>query len=692
MSESLRTEATLPGRLRLRLKTPQKTALVDLPGVGPRTARRLVERGMADQLDLLLHVPRGYRLTARFCTGQEILEGRPGFVEAVGTVTHLSRPRHSRAPFEVHVDVDGAPFRLLWFRLPFKSFDRAFEVGALVHFEGAVDFERGGQLAHPTAKVVRSIPTAVATTELEPIYSSIEGVGESLLAKSIAIACDALGPHLVEGVPQALLNAQDLPGIEEALRVIHVRDRESDPEVLAREVRRARDRLIYQEFFELQQALTHRYVAERRVAKAPRCTKREIGRAFVRGLPFKLTGDQRRAIRTIADELESAVPMRRLLQGDVGSGKTVVALMAAAIAVENGVQVALMAPTDILARQHLRRVEEFFAELDVARGHLASGQSAAERRETLEGLASGEIQLVVGTHALFQQGVRFQRLGLIIIDEEHKFGVDQRQALLSLGRDPHLLSMTATPIPRTLAHAVFGDRDLTLIREKPPYRTPIRTVLRDRSRAGRMYAYLKKRIEGTGQQAYIVFPLVLASDAVAHRRSVVEGAEELAGGPLRGLRLGVLHGRMSPEEKDAVMRRFAAGELDVLCATTVIEVGVDVANATVMVIENAEAFGLSQLHQLRGRVGRGAADSLCVLLTGGRLTDDAALRLKAMVETDDGFALAEADLALRGPGEFLGQKQAGLAEFRFGDVLRDADLLLTARADARRLLLGDVSG
>ncbi len=683
---------TLPGRLKLSLQSPQPTALKALPGAGPATARRLKDRGYQDQLDLLLFLPRTYRLTTRFCSGDLIRTRRPAYLEAYGEVVHLSRPGpQSRAPFEVHVDVDGARLKLLWFRLPFRGFDRKFRMGATVHFEGAVDYDRGGQIAHPTAKVVGSPTPQAPSMALEPVYPSIEGIRDSLLFDMIARALDTLGPHLKEGVPSSCLNGQEFPGIEAALRTLHVRDGADDAEALSQAVTRARARLVYQEFFDLQHALTVRYIEERRAARAPRCEERELGRDLVRGLPFPLTSDQKAAIASIADELSSTVPMRRLLQGDVGSGKTVVALMAAAIAIGSGVQVAFMAPTDILARQHLSRTEEFFDGLDLTWGHLAGGQPAADRRAVLQGLESGDIPLAIGTHALFQEGVKFHNLGLIIIDEEHKFGVEQRQALLSLGRDPHLLAMTATPIPRSLAHAVFGDRDLTIIAEKPPGRTPVKTVLRDSSRAPRMWSYLADRIGDTGEQAYVVFPLVEKSDAVARRKSVIEGAEALANGPLKGLRLGVLHGRMAPDEKAAIMDRFAAGDVQVLCSTTVIEVGVDVPNATMMVIQNAELFGLSQLHQLRGRVGRGTADSLCVLLTSGPLTDDAALRLKAMVDSDDGFALAETDLRIRGPGEFLGPRQAGLPEFRFGDILGDAPWMLAARRDARRLLLGDAS-
>ena len=682
---------SIPGRLNLRLKTEQPTGLKKLRGIGPKTARRLHDRGITDQLDLLLYVPRKYRLAYRHVPGPKVVADRADWVQTAGRVTEVM-PKRGRRPFELRVDVDGATFKLLWFNLPFRGFDRRFKSESIVLFKGTVDYDRAvPTLSHPNTKIVDQRPDLRPQMALEPVYGGIDKVGDSIIASAVEQAFERLASELVEGVPASLLADHELPTINEALATIHVLDDVGDLKELKKRLTIARQRLIYQEFFDLQQALTQRYITERRAACAPQCKEREMGRELVRNLPFSLTGDQKAAIATIAEELGSQVPMRRLLQGDVGSGKTVVAMMAAAIAVANGVQVAMMAPTEILAAQHLRRVQQYFSDLNTPVTRLSGSQTTAERQEALEALRSGKVSLVVGTHALFQEGVEFADLGLIIVDEEHKFGVDQRQSLLALGKDPHLLSMTATPIPRSLAHAVFGDRDLTVIREKPPGRKPIRTVLRRRAASRKLYAYIADRLESTGEQAYVVYPLVEASEAVADRRNVVDGAAELANGALRGLRVGVLHGQMPGEAKSAVMKRFAAGEIDVLCSTTVIEVGVDVPNATVMIVEDAELFGLSQLHQLRGRVGRSSTESMCVLLTGYGLTDDARQRLRAMAATDDGFDLAETDLRIRGPGEFLGIKQAGLPEFRFGDILRDGQWLKTARRDARRLLLGDAS-
>lgn len=688
----------IAGRFHLVLKTPQKHPLNKLKGIGPKINSRLEDRGLTDQTDLLLYVPRKYRPIYRYFPGPELVARKSPFIEAIGEVIDVKvPPRSSRRPLEVLLSCQGQPFRMIWFQVNHHGFSDRFRVGRWMKIEGAVNYDQyHPTLTHPICKPLAGEPESLPqpTIRVEPIYSSIEGIPDTLFPKAIAQAAENLLPELVDIIPQHLLDKHHLPSVTKALRTIHLLDPFDDIDIFRAELQRAKDRLVYEEFYTLQLKLTEQYIAERRAARAPRCTERELGRQLVRNLPFDLTGDQSKAIARIADDLASRMPMRRLLQGDVGSGKTVVAFMAAAIAIANGLQVALMAPTDILARQHLRRAEEFFQNLPVTLGVLTGSQSAPERRATLQALADGRTQLVIGTHALFQQDVAFHKLGLVIIDEQHKFGVEQRDLLLQKGEDPHLLAMTATPIPRSLAHAVFGDLDLTVIQEKPPGRKPIRTLLRTRASAPKAYQYIRERIQQTGEQAYFIYPLIEAGElkegqAPSTRRNVLESAEELANNHLQGLRIGVLHGRMDAQTKDATMQKFADGLIDVLCATTVVEVGMDVKNATIMVIESPEVFGLSQLHQLRGRVGRGSQDSICVLLSGYDITDDATERLQAFSTTEDGFLLAETDLRIRGPGQFLGSRQAGIAEFRFGEILRDAHLLDEARRDARRLLLGD---
>lgn len=695
------------GRFNLTFEDEPASKLTKLSGIGPKTAERLQERGIFTPADLLLFIPRKYRPIYRHVPGAEMVKSRAAHAEFFGQIVRINiPPKRSRAPVEVLLDVGGHEFKLIWFNMNRRGFTSIFQNGKWLEVDGKIDWERGlPTLAHPSFDVVGSSapPRPEPSVRMEPVYKSMEGINDSAVLGAIEDAAKNLLPLAVDIVPRAVLQRLDLPTVREALETIHLLREFDDAETFRAELTRARHRLVYEEFYTLQLKLAEDYVTERRAANAPRCTERDLGREFVRKLPFTLTGDQKDAIATIAEDLGQRAPMRRLLQGDVGSGKTVVAFMAAAIVIGSGKQVAMMAPTDILAKQHLRRAQEMFEGLPVNIALLTGSQTTGERNAVLERLGpadaraeqslfgdkDGRVDLVIGTHALFQGDVAFDELGLIIVDEQHKFGVEQRQDLLAKGEDPHLLAMTATPIPRSLAHAVFGDLDLTIIKEKPPGRKPIRTFLRDRSRAPKVYDYVRERVEETGEQAYFVYPMVEASEAVAGRRNVTDSAEALANGPLSSLRVGILHGRMDADTKDRTMQRFADGEIQVLCATTVVEVGMDVSNATLMVIESPEVFGLSQLHQLRGRVGRGSADSMCILLAGYGLTDDAEERLTSFSSTEDGFELAEVDLQIRGPGEFLGVRQAGLPEFRFSDVLRDAHLLQEARRDARREVLGD---
>lgn len=711
---------TIPGQFNLSFETPPTLKLTDLSGIGKKTAERLVERDISSPSDILLFIPRKYRPLYRHVSGAEMVRLSATHVEFYGQITRVNTPpRHSRAPVEVGVTVDGQDFKLIWFNMNRRSFINLFEIGAWLQIEGKIDWERGGAtLAHPNFDVIgpREPEHPTPQIRLEPVYKSMEGIRDKAMRGALEATAAKLLPLAQDIVPTKILEQHDLPSVRDALETIHMLNGRGESEgvdAFRDELERARNRLVYEEFYTLQTKLAQDYVSERRAARAPRCTERDLGRDFVRALPYALTGDQRAAIATIADDLERRAPMRRLLQGDVGSGKTVVAFMAAAIAVGSGQQVAMMAPTDILAKQHYRRALQVFDGLPIKIGVLTGSQAAGERKGVLKQLKSDtlanksgaqelfetdahatspRIDLLIGTHALFQADVDFDSLGLVIIDEQHKFGVEQRRDLMSKGQDPHLLAMTATPIPRSLAHAVFGDLDLSVIAEKPPGRKPIRTFLRDRAAAQKVYAYVRDRIVETGEQAYFVYPMVEASEAVEGRENVTDSAAALANGPFKDLRVGVLHGRMDAGAKDRTMQKFGAGEIQVLCATTVVEVGMDVANATLMVIESPEVFGLSQLHQLRGRVGRGSADSMCILLAGFALTDDAEQRLDSFSSTEDGFALAEVDLEIRGPGQFLGLRQAGLPEFRFADILRDIKLIEWARIDARRELLGDASG
>jgi ATP-dependent DNA helicase RecG len=682
---------TRAGYFTLTLRGEPSLQLTDLDGIGRKTAQRLNERDIPNQAELLMVVPRKYRRIFRHHPGPEIAERRASYVELHGSVRHIDDPGpQSRAPFQVLVDVDGQKFKLLWFNIPYPGFKKRFRPDRTVHFEGDIDWERSlPSLAHPTVEVepdVRDDPTA--SIDLEPVYPSMENISDSRLRSGIEQAGEHLLDRAVDVVPKHLLERRELGTISAALKTIHLLDEPDAAETFESDLRRARRRLVYEEFYTLQKKLADEYASERRAADAPQCESRDLARRIVRELPFELTDDQNDTSATLSEELAQPRPMRRLLQGDVGSGKTIVALLSAAICIDSGCQVAMMTPTEILARQHYRRARTLLGEAGVDVDLLVGSMAAPEKRQTIEALQQGDVDLVIGTHSLFQDEVAFERLGLAIVDEQHKFGVEQRNALLEKGRDPHLLAMTATPIPRSLAHSAFGDLDLSLIREKPPGRKPVRTFLRDRSSSRDVYNYVRQRVASSDERAYFVYPMVEPSDD-SNRPSVVRSAEKLANGPLDDLTVAVLHGQMADETKNETMQRFSDGHIDVLCATTVVEVGMDVEQATLMVIEGPEHFGLSQLHQLRGRVGRGATESLCVLLAGYGLTPEARERLESFAETNDGFALAETDLEIRGPGEFLGDRQSGQAEFRFGELLRDGELLEVARTDARRETLGD---
>jgi ATP-dependent DNA helicase RecG len=718
MEEFAQNEVTA-GRFELKFGSGADLRIEKLPGVGPKTAQRLAERGIRSASDLLLTFPRKYRRVYRNARGETLVEHRPEFASFVGTVEYTKKPpRHSRAPFEVHLSVDGVPVRLVWFNVRQDWFGKQFESGKSVEVEGAIDWDRAhAQLSHPTVTVLRGEPPArMERVEVEPVYTSYEGIRDGVVRQAIQAANDRLMLSLVESLPASVVISRGLISVQKSLETIHLL-RPVSLETLDASLAEAKRRLIYEEFFSLQVELARQYAEGRRRGRAPVIPRGENAGRLIATLPFELTTDQEDVITLLASDLKSKAPMRRLLQGDVGSGKTIVGLLLAVMVAEAGWQTAFMAPTEVLATQHFERSKDFLADVGVDSAILTGSTGAAERRSLLTRLGNGEIQVLFGTHALLTDDVVFggvaaaqpslldpeswrgvqdhvpgerrsSGLALVIVDEQHKFGVEQRDALLAKGDDPHLLAMSATPIPRSLAHAMFGDLDLAVIKHKPAERQPVRTILRPRDVVDKVHSWIREKVE-TGEQAFIIYPLVEASTGWERRANVVDEAERLANGVYKDLKIGVLHGRMSGPDKDAVMRRFSSGEIQILCATTVVEVGVDVRNATLMVIDGADAFGLSQLHQLRGRVGRGDQASFCVLLADEQAGQPAWERLESFVSTSDGFRLAEIDLEMRGPGLFLGVRQAGAAEFRFADLLRDATLLDEARDDARRWVFGD---
>ncbi|HEU4566133.1 MAG TPA: ATP-dependent DNA helicase RecG, partial [Gemmatimonadaceae bacterium] len=511
------------------------------------------------------------------------------------------------------------------------------------------------------------------------VYPATEGLSFKQIRGLVESHLDTLLPLVTEYLPADALRLAGVPPLPEALRMVH------RPTSIA-EANAGRARLAFEELLCVH--ILHRRanaLARDRRGGIAFVNRRELTSALKRTLPFELTGAQTRALREIVMDMTSERRMHRLLQGDVGSGKTVVGLFAALLAMENGYQAAIMAPTELLAEQHHRTFTRLLEPLGMRPVLVTGSMGARERREAAERLASGAPLVAVGTHALVQEGTAFGRLGLAVVDEQHRFGVEQRAALGAKGARPDVLLMSATPIPRSLALTLYGDLDLSILDERPPGRKPVRTALRPESGRERVLAFVDRELE-KGRQAYIVYPLIEESEK-ADLKAATTMYEALAAGPFASRRVALLHGRIPAEERDAVMRRFRDGEIDVLVATTVIEVGIDVANATVMLIEHPERFGLSQLHQLRGRVGRGAEESYCILL--GDVSPEAAERLRIFVDTEDGFEIARADLRLRGMGDLFGERQSGVPMFRYADPLQDEELNLAARRAAERVLAAD---
>ncbi|TFY97830.1 ATP-dependent DNA helicase RecG [Ramlibacter rhizophilus] len=663
------------------------------PAQAPLSApqKALVKLGLARDIDLALHLPLRWEDETRITRLADAREGEVVQVEGVVTDNQVAfRPRRQLV---VTLD-DGSDTCQLRFLHFYPSQQKALAVGTRIRARGEL---RGGmfglQMVHPATRPA----SAELPDTLTPVYSTVAALPQAYLRKAVqsGLVRADLGDTLPPGAAQAM-GLDSRWGLRESLRFLHHPPPEASAAALEDRSHPAWQRLKAEELLaqQLSQLASKR---ERDALRAPRLPTRAGGlqEQLLAALPFALTGAQHRVVQEIARDLDREVPMHRLLQGDVGSGKTVVAALAAAIAIEAGWQCALMAPTEILAEQHFRKLIGWLEPLLAGRARsvawLTGSQKKKDRAPMLEQVASGHAALVVGTHAVIQEQVQFQRLALAIIDEQHRFGVAQRLALRSkmqvAGQEPHLLMMSATPIPRTLAMSYYADLDVSTIDELPPGRTPIVTKVIAASRREQVIDRIRLQL-AEGRQVYWVCPLIEESealdlaDATATHQQLSEALPDAL--------VGLLHSRMPPAEKKAVMALFTGGQMGVLVSTTVIEVGVDVPNASLMVIEHAERFGLSQLHQLRGRVGRGAAASTCVLLyapnENGRLGDTARERLKAMAETADGFEIARRDLAIRGPGEFLGARQSGAPLLRFADLEADRDLLEAARELAPRML------
>ncbi len=656
--------------------------LPDLPGLTPNRRAALLDAGIRSAEDLIFTLPRRYLDRTRTVLASKAADA-DGPVTVFGQVVRvqvLGGGNHQR----LEVTLQDASGRItgVWFK-GVSYFKGRFEAGRTVAFFGtAKRFGAQIQMAHPDAEVLDGDGKPATLSGILPIYPGTDRMKKTYISGAVfqRWARQLLNEHpLPEFLPAALLKAYGFPQRQQALHHLHA------PDALSQTLP-ARNRLKFEELLLFQLAVRRLRLTRTERTQAPALVPGEHTKRFFRELPFGLTGGQREALGEIRRDLASGRQMNRLLQGDVGSGKTVVAMGALLMAADSGLQGAIMAPTEILAEQHARTFAKLLEPLGVNIALLTGSLTGGARKSLLERLANGDIHVVVGTHALFQDDVSFLKLGLIVIDEQHRFGVRQRLAFQEKGQGVHTLVMSATPIPRSLAMTLYADLDLSVMRELPAGRKPITTVVRGERSRDDVYRHVKAEAEAGGQ-AYVVYPLVEESE-LSDLKDATAGAEELKA-RFPDLRVGLVHGRMKPEEKDAVMRPFVAGELDVLVSTTVIEVGVDVPNASFMVIEHAERFGLSQLHQLRGRVGRGGRASTCVLLVGVKISREGRERLETMARTQDGFEIAEVDLRLRGPGDVLGTAQSGLPEFRFADLLTDAEWVAAAKRTAAELLEAD---
>ncbi|MEN6557742.1 MAG: ATP-dependent DNA helicase RecG [Thermoguttaceae bacterium] len=651
-----------------------------LKGVGPARAELLERMGLRVVCDVLFFFPRDYEEIVE-CDVDRLEEGRLQSVRGVVEDVDQRSTYAGGCVLGVSLRCKTGQLRGLWFNQPFQR-DR-FTIGQRVMFTGKP--KREGlvwQMVHPKVDVLDQEEDEPAT-RLLPVYPLTEGLQQWQIRKIVRGALAAFVPLLDEVFPETYLPAHELWPLQRALPQVHFPD---DRESLDR----ARRRLIYQELLILQLALAVRrgQQHDQRQAPALEATAR-IDARIRRLFSFELTARQRQAIAEIVADMAGPRPMNRLLQGDVGSGKTVVAAYAMLLAVAHGYQAVLMAPTEVLARQHAQTLDRMLAASQVRRVLLTGGLPAAQREEVLRQIAAGEANLIVGTHAILQEGVTMAKLGLVVIDEQHKFGVRQRATLKQAGPDPHYLVMTATPIPRSMTMTLFGDLDISTLRDSPPGRQRVHTYLADESRRAKWWDFFRRKLR-EGRQGFVVVPLVEESDAAAggEAANVEETYESLANGPLEAFRLGLIHGRMTAEEKDEVMERFRRGQLQVLVSTSVVEVGVDVPNATLMTIESGQRFGLAQLHQLRGRVARGKHPGFCCVF-GDPQTDESRKRLRAFVASTDGFELAETDFQLRGPGDLFGTRQHGLPPLRIADLMHDRALLEEARRDAQSLVAAD---
>ncbi len=704
-----------------------ETSLQFVKGIGPRIAQTLQDKRITTVEDLLYHLPFRYEDRLRPQAIEELVPGE--MASLIGEVRGMALLRTRRMPiFEMTVGQGLSKVKCMWFHGTYLK-DR-FKAGQWVALYGKVEASRSSNSFKMIQPQVEVLPDdhdddeskLLEVGRIAPVYESL---GNKLASRwqrrVIWRVLEELKGRIPETLPEALCRRLQLPNREDALRRAHFPEPGTPMSQLQAWTTPAQKRLIFEELFYLELGLELKRKKFRQRQGIPFETNEAVRSALRQVLPFHPTKAQKTALGEIVADMRAPEPMRRLLQGDVGSGKTIVALQAMLVAIENGYQAALMAPTEILATQHFLGARKLLERSQQPyKVVLLTGSLDEDRKRANRGaIACGEAQLVIGTHALIEERVDFAKLGLVVVDEQHRFGVGQRLRLMKKPNagEPDVLVMTATPIPRTLALSLYGDLDLSVLDELPPGRTPILTRQVSDDKAAEVWALVREQVR-LGHQAYVVYPVIEGAKedqpeldfadsesgepeqappgllfkrvSTPSLKAATDMYQELKAGALQGLRVGLLHGRMDADEKEVTMRRFQRRELDVLIATTVVEVGVDVPNATMMVIEHAERFGLAQMHQLRGRVGRGRAKSYCILMTGGKISPQAEERLAAMVRTQNGFELAELDLQLRGPGDFFGTRQAGLPDFRIANLVRDRDLLELAKAESATF--GSVAG
>ncbi|HHJ52691.1 MAG TPA: ATP-dependent DNA helicase RecG [Caldithrix abyssi] len=655
-----------------------------IKGIGPKRAQLLAKQGITTVYDLLTFFPRRYVDRSNIVALNELMPDQEvtvmGRIEAAGI-------RRGGKPFFYIVVSDGKGYiEGVWFNaIPY--YKNVFKVGDWVALSGKVTFYRGFQMTHPDYDRIdeKDAGKLLNTGKILAIYPGSEAMRKaglnSYFFRRVFYNLFQKKQNLPEIFPPEILNHYRFPQREEAFRQVHTPASGAQLEAALR-------RLKYEEFFFIQMLLALQYYHRKEKPIGRAFTKKsERLEAFYHRLPFAMTEAQKRVVREIRRDMALPAPMNRLLQGDVGSGKTLVAVMAMLIAVDNGAQAALMAPTEILAEQHYLTISNWLEPLGVKVSLLTGSTAAAQRKQLAEELKKEQPHVVVGTHALIQDAVKFENLGLVVIDEQHRFGVIQRARLQEKGVRADVLVMTATPIPRTLALTVYGSLDVSLLDEMPANRQPVTTVWRFDDKAADIYRFITQHVRA-GEQIYIVYPLVEESEKL-DLKAATEAYRFLSAGPFKDFKVGLLHGRMKAAEKEEIMRLFVSGKIHILVATTVIEVGVDVPNATIMLIEHAERFGLSQLHQLRGRVGRGRKKSYCILKTPFNIGEVAQKRMRIMTETSDGFLIAEKDLELRGWGDFFGTKQSGMPDFKLANPITDREILEDARKDAFLLVQKD---